>query len=143
MVSKHPKAKKPTSAPKSQPKQPDKLYQKTERLIKRNGELVESLMRSEVWSEIIEPLLQEQIASVCGRKTNGRWHHGSFTRDKNISLEYLKGYQCASMDFHNRIHDFIKFKEDLLKKKNQEDAEKRSPVVNTFLDDLNNEPYDN
>jgi hypothetical protein len=120
---------------KSPVKQPvPQPHEKSEALIYRNGALVEDLLKSEVWTAIGDVLLSEGIASVSGRRTNGRWFHGEMTRG-NGNLEYLKGYQCALMEFSNRLLDFVNAKDNLKKKKQEAESEKRQPLINPFLDD--------
>jgi hypothetical protein len=108
-----------------------------EKIIIRNGTLVEELTKQEVWHEIIEPLFRERIASVSGRLTNGRYYHGTFTKDwSGETPVMLSGYQKALMDIWNDIHDFIIAKERLLLSKRKESAEKAQVVVNPFMEDL-------
>lgn len=109
-------------------------------LIHNNGVMVESLFQSQVWKEIVFPVLQEQIAGVSGRFTNGRWWHGTLTTNwkENTSL-FVAGYQKALMDFHNSLHDFIVAKDNLLKKKKDEESEKQAPIVNPFMEEDNEE----
>jgi len=97
--------------------------------------MVEEMLNSEVWKTIGEVLIDEGIASVAGRKTNGRWHHGSFTRANNEPLPYLQGYQRALMDFSNRLIDFVKAKDDLDKKKKESELERHQPFINPFLEE--------
>ena len=111
---------------------------RTEALIRQNGILVEELLKTEVWLEIISPLIDETIASVSGRKTNGRWHHGSFTRDKEDE-KFLKGYQKCGMDINNHLLDFVKAKNDLEKKRVLQQSEKHAPLINPFLEDSEDE----
>ena len=110
------------------------LLEKTESLVRHNGLLIEDLIRSEAWLQILSPLIDETIASVSGRKTNGRWHHGDFTRTKE-DTQFLKGYQKSAMDIHNRLMDFIKAKDDIDKKHIQEVTEAQAPIVNPFMEE--------
>jgi hypothetical protein len=111
------------------------LKQKSpEALIKFNGELVESLFASEAWREIAFPLLQESIASVSGRFTNGRFHQGNLTRTR-ANREELAGYQLALEEFYNRLSDFIEAKNNLIKKKKQEEVDKQAPFYNPFMEE--------
>jgi hypothetical protein len=114
----------PPSAPTEEVKR-----EKTDYLISHNGTLVEQLYDSEVWREVLEPLISETVSSVSGRYTNGVWHHGDFTRKSPHSLDYLKGYQTAMMDFSNRLREFVLAKENLKHRKVREDLERRAPMV--------------
>jgi hypothetical protein len=124
--------------PKSHPQQ-DKP-QSPEVLIRINGELIEQLFQSKAWTEIAFPLLAESIAGVSGRLTNGRYYHGTLTRDwsGNNSL-FVAGYQKALMDFNNNLHDFIVAKDKLLLDKATEKAQEQAPVYNPFMEDSNEE----
>ena len=107
-----------------------------ESLIRRNGELVEQLFTSEAWADIAFPLLQESIAGVSGRLSNGRFYHGSLTRDwsGNNSL-FVAGYQKALMDFFNNLQDFVSARDKLLEKKKEEAQDKKAAVYNPFMED--------
>lgn len=105
-----------------------------ESLIRRNGEMVEELYQTEAWREIVLPLLQEGVASVSGRFTNGRFHHGDLTRS-NEGRDFLAGYQKGLMDLNNRIHDFVAAKDNLIKSKKEEALAAKQPMVNPFMED--------
>lgn len=110
-----------------------------EALIKINAELVEQLLSSRVWVEIVKPLLDESIASVSGRFTNGRYWHGGLTTkwNENNSIFYA-AYQKALMDFYNNIHDFVLAKDKLISKKKMEameEKEAKSPIYNPFMEE--------
>lgn len=90
---------------------------------------------SEVWTEIIFPLLQESISSVSGRYTNGRYYHGQIIKDSK-SRDFLAGYQLALEEFSNRIHDFILTRDRMQSRKKQEALDKVAPVINTFTEDV-------
>ncbi len=121
-----------------QPKSPkqDRVGRTANELVRINGEMVEQLFASEPWSEIAFPLLQESIAGVSGRITNGRYYHGTLTRDwtGNNSL-FVAGYQKALMDFYNNLHDFIMAKDKLLLEKKAEKSESTAPLVNPFMEE--------
>ncbi len=105
-----------------------------EALINYNAELVESLFSSQAWVEIVFPLLQESIASVSGRYSNGRFWQGALTKNDR-SLEELKGYQLALEEFHNRLHDFILAKNKLQQQKKNELLNKESNLYNPFMEE--------
>ena len=107
-----------------------------EALIRYNGILVEGLLNSPVWREIVFPVLQECIASVSGRFTNGRYWHGSLTNNwKDNNSLFVAGYQKALMDFYNNLHDFIGAKEKLEEKRKTEEIEKKAPLYNPFMEE--------
>ena len=109
----------------------------TESLIRINGELIEELFLSKSWKEIVFPLLQESIAGVSGRYTNGRYWHGSLTTNwKDNNSLFVAGYQKALMDFNNNLHDFIVAKDKLFLSKKEEILAKEAPLYNPFLEEL-------
>ena len=103
-----------------------------------NGDYVETLLDSYAWKEIVFPLLQESIASVSGRFTNGRFHQGSLTKSK-MNRDELAGYQMALEEFNNRIHDFVVARDNLRIKKIEEDYEKKAPIINPFMEEYHEE----
>lgn len=103
-------------------------------LIRYNGELVEALYLSPVWIEIIEPLITEGIASVSGRKTNGRYYHGDITKPES-KRDFSAGYQKALMDFTNYLNDFVLAKNKIMKARKEEELEKQAPIYNPFLEE--------
>lgn len=127
---------------KAQAESPKPPKENAEVLITRNGEQVEELMSSTVWKDIIQPLLDESIAGVSGRFTNGRYWHGTLTTNirKNdagfVEPIFLAGYQKALMDFHNNLHDFTVKKNEVLVKRKSELEEKNAPFVNPMTEDL-------
>lgn len=100
-----------------------------EQLIYDNGVLVENLMRSREWCEVVYPVLCERILSVTGRYSNGRWQHGSLTRMDKLNLEFQQGYAKGLMDFSNDINDFIVAKKNLEKKMEAERKAAQEPMV--------------
>ena len=111
-----------------------------ESLIRYNGELVEQLFSSKAWKEIVQPLFEESIAGVSGRFTNGRYWHGTLTSDwKGDNPLFVAGYQKGLMDLYNHLHDFIQAKEKLKSQKKLEELEKKAPIYNPFLEELNND----
>jgi hypothetical protein len=107
-----------------------------EQLIRSNGDAIESLLRSEAWCDIAFPLLQELIAGVSGRFTNGRFRKGSLTKPGgSLSLEALSGYQLALEDFHNNLADFVTARDNLIQAKKQAELDKNTPVTNPFLEE--------
>ena len=127
--------------PAPQKSEPPPKSQSAESLIVSNGLLVQELYESKVWQIIINPLISESIASVSGRETNGRYYHGTFTKfyESNGKEGYLSGYQCALMDFHNRLNDFVVEKRKLLEKKKQSELEKSAPLMNPFMEEESDE----
>lgn len=98
--------------------------------------MVEELLSSQVWCEVVQPLLQESIHSVSGRYTNGRYYDGEFTRGGK-SLDFLSGYQKALMELNNRLDDFVKAKDKLALDKKAKVASENQPIINPFMEDDN------
>jgi len=109
-----------------------------ESLIKHNGELVEEFLASEVYLDIIKPVIDESIAGVDGKQVSNKWMFGEFNKSANISrLQFLSGYSLALKELVNRIYSFVEAKYGLQAKKEEEKIEKHQPIVNPFLEDLN------
>ena len=121
--------------PKSQAKH-DKPTQ-VEALIRYNGNLIQGLFINPGWVEIAFPLLQELIAGVSGRFTNGRFYHGTLTRDfSGNSTIFSAGYQKGLMDFYNGLDDFLVTMEKQVNAKKQEKEEGEAKVYNPFMEEL-------
>lgn len=107
-------------------------------LIRNNANLVETLRSSEVWREIIFPLIEEGIRSVDGAVINGRFQFGEISRTTK-SKEYLTGYKDGLAELLNRIDDFKLAKDNLIKQRKREaeelDAAKTGRVINPFMED--------
>jgi len=109
-----------------------------EALIRHNGELVEEFLTSEVYLDIIKPVLDESIAGVDGKQVVNKWMFGEFNKSANMGrLQFLSGYSLALKEFINRIVSFVEAKNGLQAKKEAEKVEKKQPIVNPFLEDLN------
>lgn len=105
-------------------------------MIERNGNLVESMFNSEAWKEIVMPVLNESVASVSGRFTNGRFWHGSLTTKwEGANSLFFAAYQKALMDFHNNLHDFIVARDKMLAAKKQERLDSNAPVYDPFMEE--------
>jgi len=89
-----------------------------------------------VWTEIVAPVLQESIASVSGRLTNGRYYHGGLTSkwDGTNSLFYA-AYQKALMDFSNNLHDFVVAKKQIEDRVRMAKEADTAPLYNPAAED--------
>ena len=127
------KARKATHVRVEPPKQQDNQNKPSsaEVLTKRNGDLVESLLSHEGWF-IVEELIDEGVASVSGRKTNGYYYDGNLTRGGK-NKEYLAGYQEALSQLYNRIKDFILARDKAIARKKAEEQYAKGEVYNPFL----------
>ena len=122
-----------SSATPAHPKPPKQDRPKSaEALIKYNGELVEQLFAHEAWIDIAFPLLEEMRCGVSGRFTNGRYYHGSLTRDTSLNTGL---YAKSLMDFYNNLKDFIESKDKLDKDRREKVADKNAPVYNPFMEE--------
>ena len=126
-----------THAPKKSP--PQDKPTSAEALIVYNGNLVESLLSHDGW-QIIQELIDEGVASVSGRKTNGYYYDGDLTRG-NKDKSYLTGYQEALTQLNNRTRDFIRTRDNLIKSKKVEEADKDSQVYNPFTEEMDNDAF--
>jgi hypothetical protein len=124
------KVRRETPERKEQPKPQDKPTQ-ADALIKFNGDLVESLIAHEGW-HIVEELIDEGIASVSGRKTNGYYYDGELTRGGK-NKDYLSGYQEALSQLYNRIKDFVITRDRAIARKKAEEKFEKGEVYNPFL----------
>lgn len=111
-----------------------------EQLVIENGTMVEDLYKSPVWSDILEPMMTEFVAGVSGRYTNGRWYHGTLTRDwtANTSI-FVAGYQKGLMDLFNGLNDFVAKKRELEAKMIHQKKEEAAQVINPFMESLDDE----
>ena len=108
-------------------------------LIRQNGELIEGLLCSEAWREIVFPVLEEMKAGVSGRFTNGRYWHGTLTSEwsGNTSV-FVAGYQKGLMDFYNKIHDFVLAKNKIDEDAKRDAQESKAPIINPFMEEDRN-----
>lgn len=104
-----------------------------EALIRFNGDLIESLIAHQGWS-IVEDLIDEGIASVSGRKTNGYYYDGELTRGGK-NKDYLSGYQEALTQLYNRVKDFIITRDKTLKRKKEDEETMKGEVYNPFMEE--------
>jgi hypothetical protein len=128
-----PKKRQVRKAPKATPEQPKQLDKpsQAEALVKFNGDLVESLLQQPGWV-IVEELIDESIASVSGRKTNGYYYDGELTRGGK-NKDYLSGYQEALSQLYNRVKDFIIARDKMVARKKAEEQYAKGEVYNPFL----------
>jgi hypothetical protein len=102
-----------------------------ESLVRFNGDLIESLISHQGWV-IVEELIDEGIASVSGRKTNGYYYDGELTRGGK-NKDYLSGYQEALSQLYNRVKDFVITRDKMIKRRKDEEAMVQGDVYNPFL----------
>ena len=122
--------------PQEKPSQSQPVDQTPDQLIRSNGTLVENLFTNEGWVQIAEPLIAEYISGVSGRKTNGRYHHGTLTRDWSANTSvFVAGYQKGLMDFYNGLNDFIAAKNNLNEKVKVEAKVASAPFINPFMEE--------
>lgn len=104
-----------------------------EALIIFNGNLVEELISHPGWN-IVEELIDEGVASVSGRKTNGYYYFGDLERGSR-SKDYLTGYQEGLKQFYNRIKDYIRVRDKMLAQKKDDDVQSKAPFINPFMEE--------
>jgi hypothetical protein len=118
--------------------EPAKSQADLDRLTIKYGRMVEELVASPVWVDIIAPLFHEMVASVSGRLTDNYYHHGALTRDmsKDNAL-MLSGYQKGIMDTYNRITDFVREKNKVENRLKGEQVEQKVSYYNPFMEENN------
>lgn len=129
---------KAASATQEQRKPQQQGKRSVEEQIIYNGELVAKLLGSEVWLDIVQPVLQESIAGVSGRFTNGYYYHGRITakvEDAN-TIAFLAGYQKGLMDLSNHIYDFVSKKVAIEDARVKSKSEKDAPLYNPAAEDI-------
>lgn len=96
---------------------PSPLQQQVEARIVHNGQMVEALIASEVWQEIIGPQIYDMIGGVIGhQRKDGRWLTGTAHNGR----DYSAGYSSGIMEFSNSILDFVRAKDKVLKNREME-----------------------
>ena len=103
-----------------------------EALVKFNGDLIESLLSHQGWT-IVEDLIDEGIASVSGRKTNGYYYDGELTRGGK-NKDYLSGYLEGLSQLYNRVKDFVITRNKMVERKKAEEQYEKGEVYNPFLE---------
>ncbi len=71
--------------------------------------LVEDLIKTKGWTEVLEPLLNAMIEDVTGRKKGNVWVCGWIHQNKEKAL----GYQEALVTFYNRVIDYGSSRQEL------------------------------
>ena len=92
------------------------LEQREHKLV-HNGQLVEELIRSEVWQEIVGPQLHDMISGSIGfQKKDGRWLQGHWAKSRLPDNEriFSAGYSSGLMEFSNSMLDFIREKDKVV-----------------------------
>jgi len=70
---------------------------------------VETMLNTEGWKEVIEPLLNAMIEDVTGRKRDNRWVKGWIHKESEKAL----GYQDGLITLYNRIMEYKESREAL------------------------------
>lgn len=122
----------------TQVQEEDKSLQQRDLKLVANGQLVEDLLKSEVWQEIIGPELHKLISSAGSyQMPDGRWLPGTGVLPgvQDSIRTHSSGYQCGLMDFSNNILAFVTEKNRALerkKKDNQETEELVQPMSEEY-----------
>lgn len=97
---------------------------KAEQVVIQNGKLIDELMRTRGWRQLVEPMFDEMISSVIGVKKNGRWLAGHFIRSrKDEKKEFYIGYASALQEMWNSIQQY-QFAAEIVRKRAEEVSEK-------------------
>lgn len=90
-----------------------------QREIIRLGDHVEKTTQTLGWRKILQPLLDECIASATHRKTDGKYYQGKkcILRGnlKDVRREWLAGYTTGLMEFNNMVVSYIQNRDKTLK----------------------------
>ena len=98
----------------------------------RNGKLVQELLMSEVWEDILEQEINEMILHITGFQSEaGNWVAGHDTKISatNDELRYYAGYKAALIELHTNILKYV----DLAKKLEKE--EQKPELVDQMSED--------
>ena len=90
--------------------QKQNLYKKL-----RVASIVKETLETKGWVEILGPLLEKRINSVCGYKNNNNIFVDGYVDSPKESLEYYRGYKVALMDMWNDAYNHIPAMERLNK----------------------------
>ncbi len=100
--------------------------QMVDRLLISNGGLIEKLITSPVWQEIIGPDLHTRIQRTLGhQKEDGRWVHGPWMINDKDRFE--AGKAAGLMDFSNSLIDYVNAKKDAIARLSKVETEKDKP----------------
>lgn len=109
---------------------------KAENEIIRRGKIIEEVMSTKGWKELIEPVFDEMIESVIGRKRNGRWFSGHFVKSrKDEKKEFYIGYTSGIQELWNSIHNYVDAAEvtkKRIKERGEEEKQNKAqvPMIN-------------
>jgi hypothetical protein len=114
----------------------DEIADKHKREVIRQGKLIEKLMSQDGWKDVVQPILDEMICSVIGRKTNGRWQAGHFIRSrKDESGRFYTGYSTGLIEFNNRLQDIIRKKKHYLEEEKRRKIMEKQGMIDPMLED--------
>ena len=106
----------------------------------RLSALVEETLKTRGWKEVIEPLWDEAVAGVVGRKTNGIRYKGSFVKArKDDKMVWYNGYLCALEDLWNSVIQFVKDGESIRAKVKERDEVRPEKLMVPLVDDVEEE----
>ena len=120
-------------------KQPLPQVEQRERKLVYNGRLIEELIKSEVWQDIIGPHLHTMITSSIGTQLpDGRWMVGDWAvrSGDNTDKDYNAGYSSGLMEFSNFIVNSVREKDTVLENENvRKKEEDNSQLVNPMQEE--------
>ena len=67
---------------------------------------VKRLIKQKAWRDIVQPLLDEMIGDVIGKKRGNVYKNGHLCKPEG-NYEYFTGYKQGLMDFNNQIWNYI------------------------------------
>jgi hypothetical protein len=99
--------------------------------IEENGRLVNEMLKTQGWTEIIGPLLDKMIQDVLGAKVNGRWTCGASnvnTMDPNEANCFI-WYRQALIEFHNYVNSYIDMSKEIERQRHEKGGHGDKPSV--------------
>jgi len=103
---------------------------KVEQTVLSNGKLIEEVFKTKGWRTLIEPILDEMIVSVLGKKSNGLWLKGHFIKSrKDEKKEFYIGYACALQELNNSIQNYLISAETIKRRISERNEEEKEPKV--------------
>jgi len=109
---------------------------KAEQQVITNGKLIEEVFKLKGWKALIEPMMDEMIASVIGRKSNGLWLKGHMVKSrKDEKKEFYIGYLCGLQELWNSIQNYPISAETIKRRisertEEEKEAKAQIPMVN-------------
>lgn len=95
--------------PKKKKQEQEQTQQQVDAQLVRMGRLVDEMLETRGWKEVVGPMLDQMIMDVVGAKMNGRWKLGALggRNIDNVTAQNLVWYRQALIEFHQYIYSYI------------------------------------